>query len=248
VAKTKRAGNATKRKPTLSIVIPAYNEEKYLPKLLDSIQAQDFRDYEIIVVIKPSNDKTLAVASKYDCVINAGGGLPSVSRNIGAKMANADIILFADSDTVLPQGFLTELLLKYNSRKLACASCFSRVNSKKLLNKAFFNVLDIFYWLVQKISPMASGYCIIISKGLFVKIGGFDESLKTFEDFDLVKRASRYGKFSFLSSPKIIVSARRIEKEGLFGYSLKCLWASMLYGMFGKHKVQRMRTYTYGKF
>ena len=59
----------------ISIIIPTYNEEEYLPKLLESIKSQDFTDYEVIVADAQSNDNTREIAKEYGCVV-VEGGLP----------------------------------------------------------------------------------------------------------------------------------------------------------------------------
>ena len=81
----------------LSIIVPTLNEEEYLPKLLESIKKQDFKDYEIIVADAGSEDKTLEIAKKRGCIITKGGSI-TVGRNNGAKVARGDIFLFLDSD------------------------------------------------------------------------------------------------------------------------------------------------------
>ena len=91
----------------LSIVIITKNEQQYLPRLLHSIKMQEFKDYEIIVSDAQSTDKTRAIAKSFGCKI-VEGGLPSVGRNNGAKVANAPLILFLDADVVAPFVFTGE--------------------------------------------------------------------------------------------------------------------------------------------
>ena len=91
----------------LSIIIPTLNEEKCLPKLLDSIKNQNFNDYEIIVADAHSRDRTRAIALRYGCKI-VEGGIPSVARNHGIKVAQGDYILFVDADSVLTRGFFPQ--------------------------------------------------------------------------------------------------------------------------------------------
>jgi glycosyltransferase involved in cell wall biosynthesis len=244
----KRLEHSGKGKPALSIIIPAYNEEKYLPKLLDSIKVQDFKNFEIIVAIKPSKDNTLGVAKKYGCIVHRNGGLPGLSRNRGASLAKAGILLFLDADTILPKGFLSELMAEFKQKKLDCATVQIKPISRKLIDKAGFMVVNSYNRLTQKIRPLAPGCCIMIKSSTFRKIGGFDESLLNFEDLELAKEAGRHGKFSNLRSPQILVSVRRLEKEGRIKFVKKGLSVLLLYALLGKKKVQSRVKYEFGKF
>ena len=75
----------------LSIIIPTLNEEKYLPKLLDSIVKQSYKDYEIIIADNNSKDKTRSIARSYGCRLTKGG-MPAVARNNGAKIARGKLL------------------------------------------------------------------------------------------------------------------------------------------------------------
>ena len=68
-------------KMKLSIIIPTYNEEKYLPELLKSIKEQNFSSYEIIVADNDSNDNTVKIAESYGCKV-VSGGLPAIGHVI----------------------------------------------------------------------------------------------------------------------------------------------------------------------
>jgi glycosyltransferase involved in cell wall biosynthesis len=99
----------------LSIIIPSYNEEKYLPKLLKSIKKQDFKDYEIIVADNNSKDNTRQIALSYGAQI-VDGGRPATARNNGVKVAKGDYLLFLDADTILPQHCLSKALNQFNKK------------------------------------------------------------------------------------------------------------------------------------
>jgi glycosyltransferase involved in cell wall biosynthesis len=235
-------------KPAISIVIPAFNEEKYLPKILESIKAQDFKDYETIVVLKPSRDKSLQIARKYGCIVSQKGGNPSQSRNIGAKIAKAGTIVFFDADNVLPKGFLLKLHSAFEQKRLGSASVFYAPLSRNFLDKLIFLFSNANNWLMQGIMPYAAGWCIAIKSDIFRKIGGFNESLILFEDVDLVRRASKLGKFAIIPSLKILVSVRRYEKEGRLAYIAKALRLQIIHALLGKEGVQGKVSYEFGKF
>jgi len=91
--------------PKISIIIPTLNEEKYLPKLLESIKKQDFKDYEVIVADAGSTDNTKKIAKKFKARV-VKGGMPGPGRNRGAEAAKGELLFFFDSDVKLPKGFL----------------------------------------------------------------------------------------------------------------------------------------------
>ncbi len=84
----------------LSVIIPAYNAQKELPALLDSLANQRCKDLEVIVVDDCSQDKTCQIAASYECIsvrLDRNRG-PATCRNIGAKRATGDVLAFTDSD------------------------------------------------------------------------------------------------------------------------------------------------------
>jgi hypothetical protein len=72
-----------------------------------------------------------------------------------------------------------------------------------------------------KVDPKAFGFCIFVTKRLFERVGGFDETIYVAEDNDFVKRASEFRTLRYLSSAYLMVSVRRFEKEGRFAYMHK---------------------------
>ena len=99
-----------------SIIIPTYNEEEYLPKLLESIKSQDFTDYEVIVADAQSNDNTREIAKEYGCIV-VEGGLPGVGRNKGAEVAKGEVLLFLDSDLELTKNYLANVIEEFEANR-----------------------------------------------------------------------------------------------------------------------------------
>lgn len=202
----------------LSIVIPALNEEKFLPALLKSIRAQTFKDYEIIVADANSTDNTVKIAKEHGCRIVAGG-LLSRGRNEGARAAAGDLLLFLDADTKLPSGdFIEKAINEFKERKLDVCSCSIKPMEKsKLFGERFVNfVFDIYnYFLIccENIFSHSPGSMILVKKSLHRKISGFNEKAGIGEDTLYVKNARKYGKFGILRSVKILWSIRRLERE-----------------------------------
>jgi len=197
----------------LSIVIPTKNEEKYLPKLLESIKRQSFTDYEIIVADNGSHDRTREIAETFNCKI-VQGGLPGAGRNRGAEAAAGEIILFLDADTELPDAdFLKDGLAEFKERNLAMGVPIA-VTEGNYLDRLFFRWWNYFVASSQFVKPLAGGWCIFVKKDLHQKLGGFDEKLMLGEDSDYAQRGVKLGKFRFMLNVKVMASPRRLKKEG----------------------------------
>lgn len=220
----------------LSIIIPTLNEEKYLPKLLESIKVQDFNDYEIIVADNNSTDRTVKIVQNYNYKITPGG-LPARGRNEGAKIAQGEIFLFLDADVVLPEKSLAGFLIEFEKQKLSVATCYLKPG---LVKKFFVFFYDIFYnfsiyWLKLIGKPTGMNF-ILVSREIHEKINGFDEEIKFGEDSHYLERASKFGKFGILKFAKVIVSMRRFEREGFLKTFSKYIYANIYMSFFGPIK------------
>jgi glycosyltransferase involved in cell wall biosynthesis len=197
----------------ISIIIPTLNEEKYLPLLLASIKDQDFKDYEIILADAGSKDRTLEIARKYNCLI-IPGGLPSKGRNEGAKAAKGDLLFFIDADSILSADFFEKCLNEFRERNLDFASFGLMPIEGKKIHKLAFNMFYNWYiYAVEKILPHAA-MGILAKRDLFLRLNGYDETIKLAEDHDLGRRAHKIATFGIIKSVKINVSDRRFRKDG----------------------------------
>lgn len=133
----------------LSIIIPTYNEEEYLPVLLESIKQQDFSDYEIIVADADSKDNTVKIAEEYGCIV-VEGGMPAVGRNNGAKVAKGDYLLFLDSDLKLTEDYLAKVIYEFKMERLGIAITQMKPLSKKTEDKLLHDLANLFMISVEK--------------------------------------------------------------------------------------------------
>ena len=218
----------------LSIIIPTLNEEKYLPKLLESIKKQTFKDYEIIVADNNSKDKTREIARKHKCKI-VNGGIPSVARNNGAKIAKGGMMLFIDADCIINKSFLQEAFKEIKGKNLDAAGCYVQPLSKRISDDIMFSLFNFWIYITQSFYPNAA-YGIFCKKDLHRKIKGFDESIRLSEDMDYVKRASKYGKFGIPKSAKIYASVRRFDEEGRLRLIVKLFLSGCYRLLFGEIK------------
>src|SRR5437660_849000 len=88
--------------PLISVIIPAHNEETYLRQTLQAVQRQHYQTYEVIVVANGCSDGTPRIAqNRCDKLLVLKEKGLSHARNLGAKAARGDILLFLDADTLL---------------------------------------------------------------------------------------------------------------------------------------------------
>ncbi|BAM70051.1 glycosyltransferase [Methanothermobacter thermautotrophicus] len=217
----------------LSIIIPAYNEEEYLPGLLESIKKQDFKDYEVIVADANSDDNTRKIAEEYGCRV-VDGGMPAVGRNRGAAAARGELLLFLDADLVLTDGYLRDAVEEFESEDLGIAITQMIPISTRRRDKILHEFANRFMILVESIKPHGAGcYGILTRRELHDRVGGFDESLDFGEDTDYIERIGKISRFRVLRKPRVLVSIRRLEKEGLKNLAFKYT-KSTIYDFMGK--------------
>ncbi|MCL2043882.1 MAG: glycosyltransferase [Treponema sp.] len=231
----------------VSIIIPALNEEKLLPRLLESIKSQDFDDCEVIVADANSQDRTREIVAHYGCTI-VDGGLPAVGRNAGAAAAQGDFLFFLDADVVLPKGFIRNVYEEMQERYIDLATCEIRPLSDYRLDRVLHRMINLAVLLSLRIDPKAFGFCIFITKRLFHRVGGFDETIFVAEDNDLVKRASLIRPLHYLNSAHILVSIRRFEKEGRFSYFNKGIKLNLYRTFRGEIRSDEVVQYEFGNY
>lgn len=219
-----------------SIVIPALNEENYLPILLDSIADTGMEGLEVIVVDGKSDDATQEVVRAF-----AEAQAPRLSvrlfecekrnvatqRNLGAAQACHETLVFLDADTQIPDRATMEALVSgFISGGYAAASCRFRPMKRHVLARAYYWLLYRFHKFQEQRRPYAMGACILTKKEVFDGVGGFDETIRVNEDAHYVEQASKYGSFRIFPHA-INVSTRRFDKDGYFKMGIRYirLWA-----------------------
>ena len=180
----------------VSVIIPTYNRERFLSKAIDSVMAQTFRDYELIIVDDGSTDNTEVLVKARDGVRyfrlaeNAG---VSKARNLGIKQACGKYVCFLDSDDLWVKDKL-ERQIHYMESDAQPVVCYTdeiwvrngtRVNAGKRHRKYSGNILANCLALCI-ISPSS----IMLRAAVFDVIGLFDETLPACEDYDLWLRLS----------------------------------------------------------
>ena len=222
--------------PSVSVIVPTLNEEKYLESCLKSIKNQDYQgEYEIIVSDGGSKDKTLKIAKKYaDKVITCDKKGIAYGRNRGAEEAKGSILFFIDADTILLFDTISQLVKPFRRRKVVGSTCPILPLSPKARDFMIYWIANQFVKSSLKFKPQVFGICCAYRKEVFEKVGGFNEKLKTMEDLDLAERISQYGKIVLVEKTLVLTSPRRIRKWGTTKSARKYVSGYLNYLLTGK--------------
>lgn len=217
---------------TVSIIIPALNEETELPATLASALAQS-EPKEIIVADGGSDDATRDIAARHGVrVVTAARGRAR-QMNAGAEHAEGDVLLFLHADTRLPVGGLDRLRSTLERRD-AVAGCF----------RLRFDRGGFWLWLWTRSVWMRwprwafGDRALFTRRATFEAVGGFPDQ-PVFEDLDFVQRVLPHGRFAFLDA-EVVTSARRYEHRGALRQQLRnwALWSAWLLGA-SPHRMAR---------
>ncbi len=184
-------------KPSISFVIPAFNEAQYIDDCIRSIVSvcNDRISYELIVVDNGSTDNTAKLAKMHtEHVYTIGRSSVSMARNFGASKAQNEIIAFIDGDVVITDIWGETLIQHYagliQQQDFVTGSPCSVPSDGTWIEKNWFSRLTDQY---------LGGANLLTSKKVFDELSGFDETLKTGEDYDFCLRAIRQ-KIHFLKN------------------------------------------------
>lgn len=204
----------------LSLVIPAYNEEKYLAACLEAAQ-KNGQFFEGIVVDNASTDQTRAIAERFPrfrVVSEPSKGLTK-ARQRGLTEATGDIIAYIDADSLLCPGWVDHVLAEY--KKDPDTVCVSGTYVYKDVSWLTSGIVWLYWNVLAYAAYLVTGYMVIggnfaARKSALLEIGGFDTKIAFFgEDSDIARRLHRVGKVKLLPQIHVVTSPRRLNEEGL---------------------------------
>lgn len=181
--------------PFVSIVIPALNEERFIGQCLAAVARLDYpRDrYEVVVVDNGSSDRTRDIARDAGAtVLEAPGVTISALRNRGARHAKGDVLAFLDADCVAAPGWLGAGIAVLRATGAGVVGArYQHPQPPHWIEETWYSQVSD---LNQK-GPVKwlSGGNLIVTRGCFAKVGGFDELLTTSEDVDICNRVRHAG-------------------------------------------------------
>lgn len=219
---------------TVSIVIPAFNEEKYLPACLQScIDHKPENLLEIIVVDNASTDRTAEVAARFPFVRVAREPQKgtNAARQRGFLEAKGDILVFLDADTRAGPGHFERMMEGLSKPDVVCATGPYVFDDMPKWKQACVH----FYWNVLAESTFAVTHFMVVGGNFAAKrraierMGGFDTSIAFYgDDTDIAKRFHSVGKIDYSARYTVVTSGRRLEAEGMIRaplvYAMNYVW------------------------
>lgn len=202
----------------ISVVIPAYNEEKYIGKCLKTLSKQDFRgNYEIIVSDGSSTDRTVKIAKRYaDRVIVDRKSTIAYGRQVGSLAAKYPILAYTDADTRIPPNWLSKLSESFQDESVVGVhGKILPLDGNRIENDFCKYVIPPYSrFMVQINMPSVPGSNFAIRRWAFDKVGGFNTQLVTSEDVDICSRVKTLGRFLYNPDAIVYVSTRRVREWG----------------------------------
>lgn len=204
----------------LSVIIPAFNEERYLPATLAAIQsaAADV-SCELIVVDNQSTDATGDIAHQHGArVINEPIHNIGRVRNTGAAAATGDVLIFIDADTAVPPSLLHKIDAVMQRESCLGGAVAVDYSAFRRPWMRWYLKGWAFWSSVFNMKQGAAQYCRFDA---FRHVGGYDESIHVGEDIEFYWRLARYARRSghdlhFIEDPKVVTSSRRFDRMSVW--------------------------------
>lgn len=239
--------------PFFSVIIPTLNEEQYLPVVLTCLSKQKEKNFEVIIVDANSTDDTQKVATQFSSSVplhflQVDKKNVAYQRNHGAQHAQGSYLIFLDADSKISSTFTRKAKKVITQKYGLIFMPYVFPDDKTSLDVQFiFNFINFLIEVSQATGkPFSSGGSMIFDKEFFKKIGGFNVSLPFGEDHNLIQKALQWGvKAKFVESLKIIVSLRRMRREGRLKMFYKYILATA-YILFKGKITKRIYEYEMG--
>ncbi len=200
----------------ISVVIPVYNEEKYIKNCLDSLMKQEDKPDEIIIVDNNCADQTIPIVKKYKgiTVIQEKEQGITPARNAGFNLASGDIIARCDADSILPSNWIKQIKIDFENEQIVGFANSFVFYDLAIINQSFFPS-KLFYFCSRMILGFYSliGPAMAIRKNIWEKVRNdvcLDDK-RVHEDIDLSFHIKKYGNIFLNKSVVIKISGRRIK-------------------------------------
>lgn len=221
-------------RPRVSVVIPTHNRADLLKEAIASVVAQTMADFELIIVNDNSTDHTDQVVSSFhdpriSLIHFNSGGVPSATRNAGARRARGEILTFLDSDDYWRPERLERCLAALTpAYEAVChAEDFIDAKGRKLRTQIYGPESRANYHSLLLTGNCLSMSAVVLRRPLFERLGGFSEDPRVViaEDYELWLRMAKAGaRFRFIDD---VLGIYRLTPSGIANDVLKSLRAAL---------------------
>lgn len=209
--------------PTVSVILAAYNAERYIAESIESVLNQTFSDFELLVVddgsIDGTQDKIAPYIDKIRYIKKEENEGPAAARNTGILASRGDLIAFQDADDIwLPEKLEKQVRFLEDNKDIAMVYTdfmeFDENGTRKISFFAHHKPVSgwIFGHLLDE-NPIGSD-TVLVRKDVFEKCGLFDALLRTIEDYDMWLKIAHNYKISFIDE---VFMKRRRHNSNLSG-------------------------------
>lgn len=226
----------------VSVIIPVYNRAYCAAQSISSVLAQDYPNFEVLVIDDGSSDALLEVIDSLNSEkiryyrTNRNRG-QSYARNMGVFLSEGDIVAFQDSDDIWVQGRMKKQLEQMEGFDFSFCSF---IKNGIITPSEEIDCSNLFSLLLR--TPLIGTPTLFCKKSVFESIGGFNETYRCFEDYDLSLRLSKYHKGVFINEPLVIAkdSVTHVGEDGNAneGLRVRCDIFQKYYSYIAKYNLQ----------
>jgi glycosyltransferase involved in cell wall biosynthesis len=213
--------------PHFSVIIPALNEEKLLPRMLGQFSPDLLERFGVELVVSDggSMDGTLAIARAHAHLVVENTPYVkqtiSAGRNAGAQRANGEIFVFLNADTFLkePKTFFSRISEEIDKPGIVAVTSAVSVypEEERWQDRAFHGFYNWFFYMMNRVGMgMGRGECHVMKREVFHQVQGYADRIAAGEDYDMFRRLEHLGRIRFLRDVVVFESPRRYRR---FGYA-----------------------------
>ena len=231
--------NTAAMSPRISVLIPAYNEELLIGRVIEAVYESfgslGYKRWEIIVCDNNSTDRTAEVAAEKGAqVVKEPHNQIARARNTAAKSARGEWLIFLDADTYMTPGILGKTIGAFEGGKICAGGCQLKFDKDDI--GIFPSLMTRLWNSVSGFVNLAAGSYLFCYRQAWEDIGGFDEEVYAGEEIFFSQKLKLWGKerglkFKVLTGDPVITSSRKMDWYGqrqLFGHMLRMAWPGAL--------------------
>ena len=200
---------------SVSVIVPTWNEARYLPALLDSLRAQTRSPLEILVADSGSTDGTQELARAAGATVLEGDRKgPGEGRNRGAHAARGDILVFVDADCIVPVNLVEAIVAALDAADVVGGATGFAPAEGTVAERALFLLANGYQRALTLWGlPHNAGFCFFFRRPAFEALGGIRDEMLLNETHDIALRSRTLGRFVILPQ-RVQTSMRRFRNYG----------------------------------